>query len=207
VLSVDHVVFALADLDRAASRFLEDFGLASVPGGHHAGWGTVNRIVPLGDAYLELIAVEDEEVASDTPFGSSLMRAVAEGGGWLTWAMRDDRIEDSAGRLGLTIRDGQRARPDGTVLRWRNAGIDEPARAPELPFFIAWEGAEESHPGCTPIGHPSRAEGVAWIELGADRDALDRWTDGAHLPVAFDEDSRGIRTVVLRTADGDLFVS
>jgi hypothetical protein len=204
VLSVDHVVLAVADLDRAASRLLEDFGLASVPGGHHPGWGTANRIVPLGDAYVELIGVDDETVASGTPFGSSVVRAVSHGGGWLTWAVRDDRIEDTAARLGLTIDAGERARPDGEMLRWRHAGIDDPNRPPELPFFIAWEGSEESHPGRTTIEHPSRAEGVAWIELGADRDALDRWTNGAHLPVRSDDGWRGIRAVALRTRERDL---
>src|SRR5262249_18531917 len=167
VLVVDHVVYAVADLDRAAARFLDDFGLASTPGGRHPGWGTANRIVPLGDAYLELIGVEDEAAASGSPFGASVVRAVASGDGWLTWAVRDDRLDATAARLDLAIGTGERARPDGRILRWRSAGVDDPSRSPELPFFIAWEGPDATHPGRTPVEHPSRVDGIARIELSA----------------------------------------
>jgi hypothetical protein len=204
VLSVDHVVFAVADLDGAAVRFLEDLGLASVPGGRHPGWGTANRIVPLGDTYLELIAVEEEAVANGSPFGASVVRAVSAGDGWLTWALRDDRLDATAARLDLTIGTGERATPDGRILRWRNAGTDDPRRPPELPFFIAWEGPDATHPGRTSLEHPSRADGIAWIELGGDPTVFDRWTGGADLPVRFAEGSEGIVSVALRSPAGDL---
>jgi hypothetical protein len=206
VLVVDHVVYAVADLDRAAARFHDDLGLASIPGGRHPGWGTANRIVPLGDAYLELIAVEDEAAASGSPFGASVVRAVSAGDGWLTWAVRDDRLDATAARLGLTIGTGERVRPDGRILRWRNAGVDDPTRSPELPFFIAWEGPEEMHPGSTSVDHPSHANGIAGIELDGARARFDRWTDGADLPIRFVQGSGGIGSVAVRTSDGGAFV-
>jgi glyoxalase-like protein len=203
LLAVDHVVYAVTDLDRAGARFLEDVGLGSVAGGRHAGWGTANRIVPLGDAYLELITVEDETVASRSPFGASVLRAVSDGDGWLTWAVRDDRLDATAARLGLTIGAGERTRPDGGILRWRNAGVDDPTRSAELPFFIAWERPEAMHPGHMPVEHPSHADGIAWIELRGDPTAFDRWTDGADLPVRFADGPEGLHAVVLRIPDGD----
>jgi hypothetical protein len=206
VLSVDHVVFAVGDLDAAASRLLDDVGLASVPGGRHPRWGTANRIVPLGEAYVELIAVEDEGVATASPFGSAVARAATEGDRWLTWAVRDDRLDATAARLGLTIEEGERARPNGQILRWRNAGIEDPTRSPDLPFFIAWDGPGTLHPGRTSVEHPARANGIAWIELSGDRSTFDRWTDGADLAVRFAEGSPGIHRVALRTPDGDLLV-
>jgi hypothetical protein len=174
VLSVDHVVFAVADLDAAATRFLRDAGLASVPGGRHPRWGIANRIVPLGDAYLELIAVEDPTAATASPFGRAVAGATTDGDRWLTWAVRDDRLDATAARLGLTIEAGERARPDGQTLRWRNAGIEDPTRSPDLPFFIVWDGPEAMHPGRTLLEDPSRADGIAWIELGGDRSASRR---------------------------------
>jgi Glyoxalase-like domain len=192
----------VTDLDRAAARFLEDVGLVSVAGGRHPGWGTANRIVPLGDAYLELIAVEDETVASGSPFGASVLRAVSDGDGWLTWAVRDDRLDATAARLGLAIGAGERARPDGRILRWRSAGVDDPTRSAELPFFIAWEGPDAMHPGHTPVEHPSHADGIAWIELGGDPTSFDRWTDGADLPVRSVRGSGGIGSVAVRTSGG-----
>jgi len=206
MVSIDHVAIAAIDLDRAAARLLDEVGLGSVPGGRHPRWGTANRIVPLGDTYLELITVEDEMAATASVFGSAVVRAVSDGDRWLTWAVRDDRIDATAARLGLTVEAGERARPDGRVLRWRNAGTDDPGRAPELPFFIEWDGPESIHPGRTRIDHPSGARGIAWLELDGDPAVLDRWTDGAELPVRFSQGSGGIRAVVLRTPNGELVV-
>ena len=58
-IELDHVLVAVADLAKAGQEFVERHGLASIEGGRHPAWGTANRIVPLGDSYLELIAVVD----------------------------------------------------------------------------------------------------------------------------------------------------
>jgi Glyoxalase-like domain len=205
--SVDHVVLAVGDLDASADHLLDEHGLTSVVGGSHPTWGTANRIVPLGDTYLELIAVQDDAVAVRTRFGSAVAAAAASGTDrWLTWALRDDGIEATAARLGLPLSIGERAGPDGVIVRWRTAGVDDPARPQELPFFIAWEGPDSDHPGRTPIVHPSGAEAIARIELGVDRRTLDRWTDHAELPVRLVEGSPGIRAVAVRTPDGESVV-
>jgi Glyoxalase-like domain len=204
MLRLDHVVLAVGDLEAGADRLLRYHGLASMPGGRHARWGTANRIVPLGETYLELIAVEDTAVASASMFGSAIARASIDGDRWLTWAVRDDRIEETARRLGLDLEPGERARPDGEVLRWRNAGIEDPDRAPGLPFFIAWDVPDALHPGRVPIEYPSGATAIEALEIGGDRDALARWTDGADLPVRSVPGPAGLRAVEVRTREGDL---
>jgi Glyoxalase-like domain len=69
---LDHVLFAVTDLE-AASRAIEArIGLSSIEGGRHAGLGTANRIVPLGDSYVELVTVADEADARRNAFGSWL---------------------------------------------------------------------------------------------------------------------------------------
>src|SRR5438132_3854521 len=73
-LDLDHVLIAVADLASAGREIETRHGLASVEGGRHPGWGTANRIVPLGEAYLELIAVSDEAEAAQSPFGSWVAR-------------------------------------------------------------------------------------------------------------------------------------
>jgi Glyoxalase-like domain len=206
MLHLDHVVLAVGDLDVAAERLLRAQGLASVPGGRHQRWGTANRIVPLGESYIELIAVVDDGAARGSSFGASVARAVADGDRWFTWAVRDDRIEATAQRLGLVVEAGERIRPDGTVIRWRNAGIEDPSRAPALPFFIAWDMPEGLLPGRTPVEHSSGATGIARLELAGDAASLARWTDGADLPVRIFAGSDGLRAVVVRTAGGDVLV-
>jgi len=206
MLRLDHVVLAVGSLEASAERLLRDHGLASVAGGRHARWGTANRIVPLGETYLELIAVEERGVAMASPFGAAVARAADDGDGWLTWALRDDRIEVTARRLGLAVRAGEREQPDGAVLRWRNAGMEDPTGAPELPFFIAWDVPEELHPGRTPIDHPSGATGIDVLELGGDLAALGVWTEGAELPVRSVPGTAGPQGVVVRTVEGELRV-
>jgi hypothetical protein len=52
-VELDHVLIAVADLSSAAREMEKSYGLASVEAGRHAGWGTANRIVPLGETYLD----------------------------------------------------------------------------------------------------------------------------------------------------------
>jgi Glyoxalase-like domain len=135
VLRLDHVVYALSDLDEAAVRFREEFGLDSTEGGRHERWGTANRIVPLGDQYLELVAALDEPVAAETAFGRGVLERAAGGGGWLTIAAVADDLDRVASRLGLAVTTGSRRRPDGEILRWRSAGLDDPRREAWMPVL------------------------------------------------------------------------
>ncbi|HEY8839814.1 MAG TPA: VOC family protein [Candidatus Dormibacteraeota bacterium] len=55
--NLDHVLIAVADLAAAAREIEARHGLASIDGGRHSAWGTANRIVPVGDSYLEQFAL------------------------------------------------------------------------------------------------------------------------------------------------------
>lgn len=69
-LQLDHALIAVADLATAGREIEARHGLASIEGGRHLGWGTANRIVPVAEAYLELVAVVDEAEAAQSSFGS-----------------------------------------------------------------------------------------------------------------------------------------
>jgi hypothetical protein len=162
-LRIDHIVYAVGDLEAAAARFEETYGLAATPGGVHPRWGTGNRIVSLGgDRYLELIAVVDPAVAATTVLGRAIAERTRDGDGWFALCLGDDAIASTAGRLGLTLEPGSRAMPDGRVVAWRGAGIDDPSRTPDLPFFIEWTGDADTHPGARPGVHRSLATDVEW---------------------------------------------
>src|SRR5205085_10332696 len=123
MIRVDHVIRAVRDLDGAGARMLADHGLASVPGGRHVGMGTANRIVPLGDVYLELIGVVDVDEAAGSPLGAWVSSATAAGDRWGGWVAATDDLESVAARHGLEVLDGSRERPDGLTVRWRMAGM------------------------------------------------------------------------------------
>ena len=115
-MQLDHVLVAVPDLAAGVRAIEARLGLTSVEGGRHPGWGTANRIVPLGPAYLELVAVVDAGEAAAHTFGRWLAAAQPRGGPF-GWAVRIEELDRVADRLGLPVRDGSRATPDGRLLR------------------------------------------------------------------------------------------
>ena len=206
MLRLDHVVYAVTDLDQAAVRFREEFGLDSTEGGRHERWGTANRIVPLGDQYLELVAAVDEPVAAETAFGGGVLECAAVGGGWFTMAAVADDLDAVATRLRLEVGSGSRTRPDGQTVRWRMAGLDDPRREAWMPFFLIWDVPDELHPGRARAGHGVRATGLSRVEVGGDAQRLRTWLGGDELPIQVTDDGPGIHRVAISTPDGELVI-
>jgi hypothetical protein len=66
---IDHIIIGAKDLKAAADHIYDTYGLKAYAGGRHQGWGTENIIVPLGEGYLEIAAVFDEELAKTIDWG------------------------------------------------------------------------------------------------------------------------------------------
>lgn len=199
-------MYAVPELDQAAVRFREEFGLDSSEGGRHERWGTANRIVPLGDQYLELVAAVDEPRAAETVFGRGVLERAEGGGGWLTIAAVADDLDSVASRLAIEVDSGTRTRPDGETVRWRMAGLDDPRREPWMPFFLAWDVPQDLHPGRARAGHGVRAGRIAWVDVGGDADRLQEWLGGDELPIRVTDGEPGIRRVAISTPDGELVI-
>jgi len=195
-VAVDHLLVATADLDAAAAA-AEGLGLPVAAGGRHPGWGTANRIVPLGDAYLELVAVVEPGEAATSGFGSWVAAAPP---GPMGWAVRPGDLEATVSRLGLAVVPGSRAAPDGRTLRWRTAGVEHAALEPCLPFFIAWESGTPF-----PGAGGARIE-VERIDLRGDAGRLTAWLDGAALPVSVRPGPAAVERIVLRAASGPITI-
>jgi len=202
---IDHVVLGSRDLDATADRYRRQHGLASVPGGRHAAWGTANRIVPLGDDYVELLAVVDRDVAASSAFGTFLRDLTAEGDRWFTVCVADDDLDGTAARLGLDVVRGSRLRPDGREISWRSAGLEDPKRDPWLPFFIEWQTAD-AHPGRMPADRPVAATGISWVEMAGDEARLGEWLGGAELPIRMVGGESGVRAVGLSSPGGEILL-
>jgi hypothetical protein len=176
--TIGNVIYGVSDLDAATER-LQAEGLEAQEGGRHERFGTRNRIVPLGESYLELLAVEDRELAERSEFGRSLLARTADGDRLTRWSIRTDRIDEVAAELGLAVEDRSRAHPDGRTLRWRSAGMVPSLRDPSRPFFMQWPDAD--WPGHEPAAHDARL-----VELRVqvpDRAAFATGTLGLDLPV------------------------
>jgi hypothetical protein len=204
VLSFDHVIVTVADLDAAGERILRDHGLASVPGGRHEGHGTANRIIPLGPDYIELMAVVEEEEATASPLGAWVLSRVEEGEGPAALCLRTDELDGVAARLDLAPMAMSRSNADGALLSWRLAGLEAALTRPPLPFFIQWDMAPDLHPGRIPAPHRTAARGIAWVEVSGDRGELARWLGMNSLDIRAVDGAPGIRAVGIATKDGEL---
>ncbi len=201
---VDHVIYAVADLDEGASRFRQEFGLDSIAGGRHPAWGTANRIVPLGHEYVELVAVVDREQAATAPFGAAVMTALAAGRPLLGWAVATRELRSVAERLSLDVTPGVRRRPDGSVLRWELAGVAPALRSGALPFFIQWEVRPEEHPGAAAVEHAVKPRRIASIDLAVGVDTLAAWLGQHALPLRITSGPEALSAVTIATAGSEI---
>ena len=182
-LAIDHVILATRDLVATASRLERDHGLASLEGGRHPGHGSGNRIVPLGDAYIEIMGIVDEAEAAASPMGVWLREQTAHGDRVAALCLRTDAPGFAATVARLAIRPLPMSRdaPGGVTLSWRLAGLPEAMADPSRPFFIDWQVPPERHPARGRPPHRVETDGFAWVELAGDSAAIRRWL-GAGVP-------------------------
>ena len=182
LLGIDHLVIAVRSVEAAADILERDLALAVTGGGRHEAMGTYNRLVFLGDTYIELIGVFDAAlVRSSSSFAvgnAALAQLEARGEGLATYALATGDVARDVVRLraaGSPIGEpvtGSRVRPDGEVVRWVCAfpelGLERP------PFLIEHEtaGAE--------WGDEARAARAAFRHPGGGRVRL----TALELPVA-----------------------
>jgi Glyoxalase-like domain len=193
----------VADLAEAAQEIEARYGLTSIEGGRHPGWGTANRIVPLGEAYLELVAVIDEVEAAQSPFGRWVAAAHSTLPRPLGWAVRTNELDDVARRLDLTVAAGSRVDRNGRLVRWRLAGVERAAAEPSLPFFIEW-GRGTPLPGRVPASHRAGAVQIAKLRLDGEADRLATWLGAHSLPITVRPGPSAVAGIVLAGPAGEI---
>ena len=173
-MRLDHIIFAAgpdgiaATADRLSKVLGEDF----TDGGVHPRFGTRNRILPLTDGtYLELVEVLDHPASDKAPFGQAVRARSELGGGWLGWVVSVDDLAPVEARLGRESVKGNRHRPDGTELRWRQVGVKGLQSDPQLPYFIHWETDSSLHPSSGASGQIS----LASLEIAGDPARVTEW--------------------------------
>ena len=167
MIEIDHVIVLVPDLAHGAAQLLDRFGLASIPGGRHAGHGTGNRVVPLGADYLELMAVVDPVEAAGSPLGRWALTHTTDDLTPSALCLRTDDIDSIAARLGGELEAMSRRRPDGSVLSWHLAGLPGMLGPENLPFFIEWHSDPADHPGATPVDHRVETVGITGVKIGS----------------------------------------
>jgi len=140
---VDHLVYAVPDLQTGIDQIDKLFGVRATPGGQHPGVGTRNALVALGPAtYLEIIGPDPEQPAPAEPrtFGIDSLKTPR----LVTWAAKSSSLESvvrDAGSHGITfgqVSAGSRRTPGGTLLQWRYTSPRTVIADGLVPFFIDW---------------------------------------------------------------------
>ena len=202
---LDHVLVAVTDLAAAARAIQDEHGLVAQEGGRHPGWGTANCIVPLGDAYLELVTAVDAAEAARSSFGRWVTASQSELLRPLGWAVRTEGLDEVASRLGLTIEAGSRTGGDGELVRWRLAGVEEAAAEPALPFFIEWAPGTRL-PSRTRTARATGEVSIAEIRVSGDPYHIKSWLGAHQVPIDIRPGTSAITAVILRSASGDEIV-
>jgi Glyoxalase-like domain len=173
-MRLDHLSFAAGPdgLASTAQRIGGLLGATFTDGGVHPRFGTRNMILPLADhTYIEIVEVLDHPASDKAPFGQAVRARSALGGGWLGWVVAVDDIATIEQRLGRAAAPGNRHRPDGTELTWRQIGVNGLISDPQLPFFVQWDVAMDLHPSA----NASEDWSLACLEIAGDPGRVSDW--------------------------------
>jgi hypothetical protein len=203
---LSQIIFGVTDLDAASDRF-RALGFDVLDGGVHPGVGTANRVIPLGDQYLELLGVVSPELARESEYGRSLLRAIAAGDRLVRWSLRTRAIDAIAQRLGVVVEHRKRVRPDGELLSWRAAGLALALADSTMPFFMQWD-HDRQYPGAMAANHRNGARRVTSLSLKPRDERFARWIEDADVPLRIVADGEpGLWSVGVETARGEVVLS
>ncbi len=173
-MRLDHLSYAAGPdgLKGTAARIGALLGEEFQDGGIHPRFGTLNMVLPLtAGTYIEVVAVLDHPASDKAPFGQAVRARSELGGGWLGWVVAVDDITKVEERLGRESVQGNRHRPDGFELRWRQIGVKGLQSDPQLPFFIQWESPAVEHPSAGATGDVR----LGALEIAGDPNRVSDW--------------------------------
>ena len=213
-MRVDHVVYA-AEADGllpTAKRLGEALGVEPGDSGVHPRFGTRNVILPLANnRFVEVVEVLDHPASDKAPFGQAVRARSEQGGGWLGWVVEVKDMAAAERLVGRPAAPGNRHRPDGTEVTWKQLGVKGLMADAQVPFFIEWSG-DQPHPSqignseadlaaMRIAGSPERVR--EWLGLtgepGVDRE---EWEPQIDFDFIAPNGTPGLMSVVFQTQNG-----
>jgi hypothetical protein len=146
-MRLDHVSYVAShdQISDVVNRIGSQIGTAFIDGGIHPKFGTRNFTAPLlNGQYIEVVCPMDHPATDVTPFGRAVKMKAEEGGGWLTWVLATDNISEIEEEIGRKAVEGQRKKPNGNLLKWKQLGVLNFLEDLQQPFYIQWISKE--HP-------------------------------------------------------------
>jgi len=158
-MRLDHVSYVAShdQISDVVNRIGSQIGTAFIDGGIHPKFGTRNFTAPLlNGQYIEVVCPMDHPATDSTPFGKAVKKKAAEGGGWMAWVLATENISKVEENLGRKAVDGQRKKPNGSILQWKQLGVLDILEDSQQPFYIEWVSKE--HPSSDGIAHANLSE-------------------------------------------------
>ena len=210
-MHLDHVSFAVGanGLAGTTADLGQLLGATFLDGGVHPRFGTRNMILPLKNRqYLEIVEVLDHPASDKAAFGKAVRERSDAGGGWMAWCVSVDDMAAVERRIGRHAVPGNRHRPDGFNLQWRQIGTSSMRADPQLPYVTAWDIDPSEHPSQMA---DSDIELVA-LDIAGSPDRLSDWLGepAVHALEQIDVNWTaphglpGIMAVTFRTPQGDV---
>jgi hypothetical protein len=168
-MRLDHISYAASheQIPDVVNRIGSQIGTAFVDGGIHPTFGTRNFTAPLlNGQYIEVVCPMNHPATDATPFGRAVKMKAEEGGGWLTWVLATDNISEIEKELGRKAVVGQRKKPNGNLLKWKQLGVLNILEDLQQPFYVQWISKE--HPSSDGTANASLSE----LVIVGDQDSI-----------------------------------
>ena len=142
--ALDHIIIGVSDLEQATITFSEKLGLQPSGSGTHPTGGTANRIIVIGDTYIELLTIRDAAKAQQ-----SMQERLSKGDGYLNFVLASNDLETDSAAIksrGVSIigpTSGKLTSADGRSRGWLRTDIERPALTQHYPFLIQHDSTGE----------------------------------------------------------------
>jgi hypothetical protein len=171
-MEIDHVSYVAShdQISDVINRIGLSIGSPFIDGGMHPRFGTRNFTAPLKNGqYIEVVCPIDHPATDQTNFGIAVKQKALSGGGWFAWVIRTSNIEEIEKRIDRKAIDGDRIKPDGAKLKWKQLGVKELSKNGHFPFFVQW--LSENHPSKDLEAKAS----ITSINLNGSKKELNSW--------------------------------
>lgn len=204
--NIDHIVYAVANLELSIEKFKKATGLEVYAGGEHPDWGTHNAIVRIGEqTYLEFLAKKKtgQPVHNQTWMGLDFL----DGDKITRWALASKDVEQDVKYLQkykqelATIVIGSRAIDEHKMLNWLMTTVLPSPEVEPAPFLIDWKKSE--HPTSA---IPQNCSIKSFIIEHAESEVLKKLLEKLQCPIEIYPSHTTQLKLVLDTPKGEIVI-
>jgi len=198
---LDHLVWAVPDLNLAIKELEEKTGVQAIFGGRHPKHGTCNALASLGEGeYFELLARDLSLPAGElAKFCTNLTQP-----NLVTWVVRTSKINEMAERAKRAgyqakVEEMSRLRPNGEKLEWKLLKITGHSGSNFVPLVIDWQNCP--HPS---LDAPKGLKLLSFTIEAIDPTALGEIFSNLEIPVNLEKGEENRLVALLDSPKGKL---